>query len=471
MRGRRHAVCATAALLLALPCAARARADWDGVAIAPSSVIDGYASEVSVRPGQIIHFHVRTSPPQRYRLDVYRLGAWTGAAPRRLTCVPSCAGSLAGRTWPIPAPDPATGKLNARWPVTATLVVPRRWRSGYYVAKAVVTAGPHAGSGRLVPFVVRAPIGNRSAILVQAPVSTWQAYNRWGGKSLYGYNSTKGVPANHVSFNRPYFDVGVGGQSLFDWEIQLVRFLEREGYDVSYTTDVDVHRDPSELLRHRLVVTAGHDEYWSRERLDGYEAARAAGVNLAFFGANNAYWQVRYEDGARTIVSYRRKDPYPDRTRWTIRFRDLVPQRPECRLMGEMTPDTGALLGGPGLDLPVNPAALAHPWFADTGFVRGSVLRRVVGYEWDRFQSWCEPPGTPTVLFHREGVSPLASADTVTYTAPSGSTVFSAGTFQFSWALDGYGETQTPVDARLRRFVRNMIAALLRPRAPTTGGP
>ncbi|MEA2250869.1 MAG: hypothetical protein QOG70_1111 [Solirubrobacteraceae bacterium] len=456
---RRAAGCAAALILLVAP--AVARADWDQVAIAPSSAIDGYTSEVSVLPGQRVHFHVRTNPARPYRLDVYRLGAWTGSAPDRLACVPSCRGSRTGRAWPIPKPDPRTGELDAGWPVTASFRVPAAWRSGYYVAKAVLTAGSRKGHGRLIPFILRAPAGNRSAILVQAAVSTWQAYNHWGGKSLYPYNSTNGVAANHVSFNRPYFDVGVGGQSLFDWEIQLVRFLEREGYDVTYTTDVDVHRDPGELLRHRLVIAAGHDEYWSKEQFDGFETARDAGVDLAFFGGNTAYWQARYEDRERTLVEYRANDPYPDPSRRTMKFRDLSPARPECHLLGEMTPDDGALLAGPGLDLPVDDAALSNPWFAGTGFGPGSVLSRVVGYEWDRFQSWCLTPGTPTILFHLEGVPPLASADSVTYSTPAGATVFTAGTFQFSWALDGYGAAGTRVDPRLQQFVRNMLNSML----------
>jgi hypothetical protein len=293
---------------------------------------------------------------------------------------------------------------------------------------------------------------------VQAAVNTWQAYNSWGGKSLYPAGSTNRIAANHVSFNRPY---AIVGQSPFLWEIQLARFLEREHFDVSYTTDVDVHRDPGELLRHRLVIAAGHDEYWSHEQFDGFEAARDAGVNLAFFGANTAAWQVRYEDAGRTIVSYREADTFPDPSRRTLRFRDLTPPRPECRLLGVMSPD-GAILSGPGLDLPISSAALAHPWFAGTGLGPGSVVHRIVGYEWDRFQPWCLPPGTPTVLFHREGTgTPYPSADMVTYTAPSGATVFSAGSVQFSWALDGYGAAHGYVDPRIQRFARNMLRSLL----------
>src|SRR5205823_5779801 len=106
--------------------------------------------------------------------------------------------------------------------------------------------------------------------------------------------------------------------------------------DVSYTTDVDVDRDPSELARHRLVLTAGHSEYWTKAMRDGFEWARDQGTNLAFMGANTGYWQIRYADDRRTIVEYRNAtaDPEPDVLTKTVRFRDLVPPRPECELLG-----------------------------------------------------------------------------------------------------------------------------------------
>jgi N,N-dimethylformamidase beta subunit-like protein len=132
-----------------------------------------------------------------------------------------------------------------------------------------------------------------------------------------------------------------------------------------------------------------------------------------------------------------------------------------------MSPD-GAILSGPGLDFRINDGAVSHPWFAGTGLGPGSVLRRIVGYEWDRYQDWCPPAGTPTVLFHREATGPYPSADMVTFTAPSGATVFAAGTLQFSWALDGYGPAAGHVDVRLaaRRAQHADLPARRRP--PTT---
>ena len=187
----------------------------------------------------------------------------------------------------------------------------------------------------------------RAQILVHVPVNTWQAYNPWGGKSLYDINS-EGGRANRVSFERPlrldYFQT-------WEWEIQLVRFLEREGYDVAYQTDVDTHRDPASLERHRLVVVDGHDEYWTSATRTAFDAARDAGTNLAFIGANIGYWRISYEDGERTIAV----DKAP-----TDLFRRLTPPAPECELLGVQYEDGQRASGDPPRDYRVG-AAGAQP--------------------------------------------------------------------------------------------------------------
>jgi hypothetical protein len=232
-------------------------------------------------------------------------------------------------------------------------------------------------------LIVRALPSRRPQILVQASVNTWQAYNNWGGKSLYAFNSTNHVPANHVSFSRP------SGPPLV-WEIGLLRFLEREGYDVSYTTDVDTDRNPGELRRHRLVISSGHDEYWSKGMRDAFEAARNRGTNPAFLGADIADWQIRYEANRRTIVEYRDAtiDPITDPARKTVRFRNLVPPRSECELRGVTS--VGAVgANDPPRSYLVNPAALRDAWFRGTGFTATSTLPDSVGYEWDATQPGC----------------------------------------------------------------------------------
>jgi hypothetical protein len=445
---------------------------------APAGAIEGYASEVSVQAGQAIRLHVSTAPAARYRVMVYRIGWYGGMGGRLVACVPGCQTGERGVPQPTLGFDPLSGYLNAGWPVTDTIRVGRDWTSGYYLVELVLTTGPKAGQGGWVPVIVRELPGQDSQILLQAPVNTWQAYNDWGGRSLY-FNYS-GVGDNHVSFDRPYDPEGLvtaagptreNANLPQEYEFPLVRFLERYGYDVSYTTDVDTDRDPAELLRHRLVIAAGHDEYWTNRIRDAFDHARALGTNLAFLGANTGYWQIRYAEGRRTIIEYRSpgNDPEPDPALKTTTFRTLTPPRPECELLGvESADDTGPGDESIGIDdYSVNPAAVTDPWFNGTGFTTATVFPKLVGYEWDLIRPHCHTPAL-TDLFHYAGPVP---ADGVRYTARSGARVFSAGSLRFSWALDpgtGPGDHgQTYANEGLQRFMRNALDDLTRPAAPT----
>lgn len=471
-----------AALISALSAPVSARADWDysGTLLpgeAGTNLLDAYTSEESVLPGGTIHFHVSTRPAEPYRILIYRLGWWEGSSPPQLACIPSCAGVSRGSPEPIPSANPTTGEIAAAWPVTDNFTVPSTWRSGYYVAKVVLAAGPKAGQGKLVPFIVReAPGGHRAGVLVIAGVDTWEAYNSWGGTSLYeGGPSTVGNrypdPPHAVmaSFDRPFQNFRVGGQSLFDWELPLARFLEHEGYDVSYTTDVDV-QDSTSLLGRKLVIVAGHSEYWTMNERVALESARNAGVNLVFAGANDGYWAIRYGDSSRTIVGYKGQtdwgglsDPLAGTQAETTKFRDLSVPDPECKLEGV---EHGGLVHAPGYAAHV-PDPTVSPWFANTGFKAGDTLAATVGYEFDQLMPTCIPDlkgGTPlTTLFHTDAAETNGTVpyDSVTFTAPSGARIFSAGTFEFSWGLDDYGMDVTggrqPPDPRLQRFAVNMF--------------
>ena len=434
----------------------------------PTTVIEGYAGATSVAPGETLELHVAASELLRYRVDVYRLGWYQGLGGRRVACLPSCGGDEAAPLEPPrPVPDPATGVARAGWQVTDSLAVPPSWVSGYYEARLVVTSSGEAGSSFAIYFVVRQSLLRASAILVQVPVNTWQAYNSWAGKSLYNFSSDGGVPANRVSFDRPYATDRPGNQaSPLEWEIQVARFLEREGYDVSYQTDVDTDRDPGSLLRHRLVITAGHGEYWTKGERDAFDTARDEGTNLAFMGSNTGYWQVRYEDDGRTIVGYKSAaDPNPDPALRTALFRALVPPRYECALLGVMH------LGGLGqADYTVTAAGAADPWLQGTGLAAGGTLANLVGREYDRvpgpyIPTSCQIPGL-TVLFQHDG--PPGQADAVRYTAPSGARVFASGSLQFGWGLDDFGSDHDSAraDPRLQQFMRNAIADMTRPEAP-----
>jgi hypothetical protein len=438
-----------------------------GMKPAPAGAIEGYASEVSVRGGDRLELHVSTSPAASYRVEIYRLGWYGGLGGRLMACLPvDCSGEQGQpQTTPAPAAD---GYLDAGWPVTDTLTVPPQWVSGYYLAALRLESGPFAGAGAWVPFVVRAPATQQSAVLVIAAMNTWQAYNDWGGFSLYHdpqKSSCKGV-CTRVSFNRPY---SPNTQNLWDYELPLVHFLEENGVDVSYTTDADIDRDPGELLRHRLVIVAGHDEYWTKAMRDGFDEARALGTNLAFMGANDGYWQMRYADDRRTIVEYRVAglDPTTDPALKTVRFRDLTLPRPECQLEAvEFTRDAKAEALGGQHTYSVAAGGLSDPWFAGTGFTESSTLPGLVGYEWDAVVPGCVTPA-PTPLFHFAG--PPATADAVRFTAPSGAIVFSAGSLSFAQGLDDFRpRPNVPArgDPRLEAFMRNALADLVRPAAP-----
>jgi hypothetical protein len=439
---------------------------WNGPG---SSLIEMYASQIGVGAGERIDLHVNTRPAARYRISVYRLGWYGGDGGRLVACVPSCSGDKAGTVQQQVWTDATTGPpLRPNWPVTDTVVAGADWTSGYYAVRAELTSGSEAGRGTTTYVIVHEPpAALGSQILVQVPVNTWEAYNQWGGKSLYDFD---GPRAQRVTFDRPW---GKYANSPLWWEIQLVRFLEREGYDVSYQTDVDTDADPASLLRHRLVMTAGHDEYWTKAIRDAFDNALAQGTNLAFMGSNTGYGQVRYEDGGRTLVTYKDAalDPEPDPALKTTLFRQLDPTRPECMIEGVQHRWQPPHQTGPH-DYTVA-APPNDPWFADTGLSTGSAITDVVGDEWDALNPWpdsCIHPGL-TVLFHFADNSPTGDGDAVRFTAPGGARVFASGAQRFSWGLDTFGTHPyghvAPANPGLQQFVRNMLDDLTRPQPPS----
>lgn len=429
------------------------------------SPLQGYSSAASIAPGELLQLHV--SAPVDYRVEIVRIGWYGGAGGRLVACLPGCLEYRSGALYGATSPDPGTGEVRLSWPVTDQLQIPADWASGYYVALLAPSNGGVRGT---IPFVVREGTERRSAILVEVPVNTWQAYNAWGGKSLYDFNSTSEARANRVSFDRPYLWEGPGSQAVSAYELPTVRFLEREGYDVSYATDVDVDRDPGLFLRHRIVIVAGHGEYWTGAMRDAFDATVRAGTNIAFLGANIGYWQVRFENDRRTMVGYKSfADPEPDRSRLTVLFRDLLPPRPECSLLG-VQHYTGSYAWPRG-DFRVT---AEDPWLAGTGLTAASSVAGVVSREHDQIPAG-SPPGEScglkvTVLFRHEGADPLERAEAIRYTAPSGARVFSAGSLEFGWSLDDYrvnGDgADTPVDPGAQRFVRNVLADMTLAAAP-----
>ncbi|HZR48915.1 MAG TPA: N,N-dimethylformamidase beta subunit family domain-containing protein [Streptosporangiaceae bacterium] len=459
-----HATFATAANPVQRENARPGTPGWQ-IPAGAGTMITGFASEISVAPGQSFHLHVAAPPGSRYRVLVYRLGWYRGIGGRLVMCLPGCRSSRAAITQPPPtAPDSGTGLFRAPWRVTDRVEIPPDAVSGYYEAKLEIVSGAHTGAVGSVPLIVRQnPAAPASAVLVQVPVNTWEAYNPWGGKSLYQFGTSRHAVA--VSFDRP-FDQREFHNMVTDLELPWVRFLERNGIDVSYQADVDTDVDPGSLPRHRLVFSTGHDEYWTQQMRDAFDRALAQSTNL-MFGSNNGEWRMRYADGRRTIMEWR--DPTVDPRHENGYFTTFG--EPECKLMATehqwaaqrdiAAPPTSYTVVGPSSD----------PWLAAAGLKPGDVIPGVVGYEWDSFIPGCFAgrvvPLMTTLLRGSDGV--IHSADMVRATAPSGGRVFAMGTMQLAWALDDLAG-RSP-DPRIVALVKAALRDLTRPgQAPPSFG-
>ena len=422
----------------------------------PSADVAAYASATSVAPGETIRFFVSTPDP-KFQLEVFRMGWYGGLGGRRMTNIDERNGGVQ----PTPTPD-ANGMIRCQWSESDAITIPDDWVSGVYLAK--ITGKPSEKQTYVI-FVVR---DERAAdLLFQTSVTTYQAYNNWGGKSLYAFNST-GAPATKVSFDRPYSLSSGPADFLLHWEYPMVRFLEREGYDVTYGTNIDTHARGAMLRRVKAFLSVGHDEYWSWEMRANVEAARDAGVHLAFFSANTCYWQIRLEDDLRTIVAHKESalatdpfahdgDPTND-TRITTQWRLVPVFRPEEALLGVMSRasqiDTDIVVDNP-----------SHWIFAKTNLARGDHLPGLLGYEVDEIVGM-QSPSNLVRLAHSPYVTDSGAtgfSDMTIYTAPSGALVFASGTIQWSWGLDDYGPTVrgNRTSAAAQQITRNVLDRMI----------
>ena len=451
--------------------------EWD-VSGAGSASIQGFATNMSVDQGGTISFKVDTNA-SAYRIDIYRMGYYGGQGARKVATVRPLA--VLPQLQPGCQSNSATGLVDCgNWAVSATWTVPGDAVSGIYIAK-LVREDATAGSSHMV-FVVRDDDG-RSALLFQTSDTTWQAYNQYGGNSLY-----VGSPAGRaykVSYNRPFTTRGTSPEDwVFNAEYPMVRWLERNGYDMSYTTGVDSDRAGAELLEHKTFLSVGHDEYWSGTQRANVEAARAAGVNLAFFSGNEVFWKTRWEDGNRTLVSYKethdngKTDPLP--LVWTGTWRDprFSPPadggRPENALTGQLF-----MVNGPTTSAIRVPAADGKMRFwrnttiaTQAAGATATLPTGTLGYEWDEdpdngfrapgaFRlSSTTVTGAPRLQdFGSNYASGTSNHNMTLYRVPSGARVFGAGTIQWSWGLDAtHDRGNAAADVRMQQATLNLLA-------------
>ena len=344
--------------------------------------IEGYPDGQSFIQGEVINFHV-SSEIERYHVTIRRIGAssetvWEGDIEN-------------GLKHRIPADASAQG---CGWPVSFSVTVPASWRSGYY---EVYFGAPDADNnerwleGRTTFFVIRAnKPGTTAKILLQLTTNTYNAYDNWGGHSLYGFNSEDGRPGRKVSFSRPITS------GAWEWELAFIQWAERNGYTLDYAVNSDLELHPELLDHYQLVVSVGHDEYWSTPMRDNIGRFISNGGNMAFFGGNSLTWQVRLENEGREMVSWKeayREDPLyqPERSNplvSTLWSHPLV-NRPENQLVGAgtmlggMHRSKGQYMDGSGAFTVYRPD---HWIFAGTGLKQGEQFGekdRIVGYECD----------------------------------------------------------------------------------------
>jgi hypothetical protein len=415
-------------------------------------VIDGYTTVASGSPGTVVGLKVSTTRA-RYEVLAFRIGAYRGGTGRLVWR----SGRRPGRVQPASRfASYATRTLVAPWR-TSVRVDTAGWRPGFYVLKLVTS-----GAAAQVPYVVSSPT-TAGTVALSVPVATWQAYNVWGGYSLY-----EGPPGDRhawaVSFDRPYG--GVGGYNDFRTAVvPLVVAAERVGVPLSYLADVELEERPGLLAGARAFVSLGHAEYWTPGMMTAVLRARDQGTNLAFLGANTAYWRIRLaaaDDGrpARLETGYRDDaalDPLlaTDPAAATARFRDRPDRRPENAMVGmlyECYPVTADY------------RIVTPRWwgFAGTGVHAGSVVRGLVGGETDRVYPDRWSPRPLQVLsdtsYDCRGAPTTSQA--VYYSVPSGAGVFAAGTLRWGCALvDACDE---PVGRATGRFVRIVTGNLLR---------
>ena len=339
-------------------------------------------------------------------------------------------GSFQGR--PQPMPMMTIERLReCNWEIATTLTIPKDWPSGVYLGK--LSREEPFGKQSYVIFVVKEH--RKSDVLCQMSDLTWQSYNKWPGRdSLYDDGTPEvwftGLNVR-VSFDRPYAKycqvldapLSAGSGEYLLWEHPMTYWLEREGYDVTYCSNLDLHLDPGILAMSKVFLSVGHDEYWSRKMFDEAVKARDNGLSFAFFSGNSISGEINMFDSSvngQPCRAFSRNKQFAD----------------ERNLMGNTS-------YGPGYgDWVVKNSG--HWIYEGTGLKNGDRIPAMIGWEfhgppspsvdglvevagsvvWQMGDAGASKPGTK-VKVHSG----------VVYPGPKGNWVFNAGTIWWPEAL------------------------------------
>ena len=474
---------------------------WDSGNV-NDTYIQGFADPFSVNVGGSINFKI-SSAASSYSIDIYRMGYYAGDGARLIASItPNISVS---QNQPACNTNTVTGLVDCgNWGVSATWNVPTTVVSGVYFAHIYTAGSTHENQ---IPFVVT-NTASTSKIVFMTSDETWQAYNDWGGYSLYTGDAT-GSPwgtssldpgrAVQVSYNRPFatrFDTPGGQDYFFSMEFPMVEFLEENGYDVSYVSEADVSAPgaASMLEQHKVFLNAGHSEYWDAGARTNLTTARDADVNVALFTGNTMWWKTRWansqygNEAYRTLITYKesldsvQSDP-ADPPTWTGAWRD--PRftasgddggQPENALTGQLWTVNCCSYA---YQVPGQYAKLAL--WKNTAVANLSASQtytspndETLGYEWDSdVDNGFRPAGeidmsktcenvSQALLTVNEDIGSANECNSFTlYKASSGALVFDAGTVQWAWGLNNnHDGDENGTDPALQQATVNLLAMM-----------
>jgi hypothetical protein len=446
----------------------RVRLDKTGGFRSPD--IEGYCSKQSVKAGEKLDLFVSTKA-KRFTIEIFRTGYYGGRGARLMTKI----GPLDGKEQPMPE----IGKKNLReckWESSHTLTIPDDWLSGVYLGR-LTTVPEGLDQDYWQSYVVFIVKDDRPVdLLFQCSDNTWQAYNRWPDNySIYTHPEGVQSPKADASFDRPYSKYAqiyenpqsLGSGEWLCFEFPMAYWLEKEGYDVSYCSNCDMHT-PDRALKAKAFLSVGHDEYWDIRAYNSVVAIRDAGVNVLFFSGNSVCWVTPMRagyDGRENRIIFR-GGPYGGKHRWAEEREANFGPYPE------RGPDEGYLMGCRNVR-PVNGGGdwvcekPDHWIFEGTGMKKGERIPGLIGWEFHG-----DPPndiaGLEVVAAGTAlngGVNPAPWTATI-YPGSKGNFVFNASTIFWCQGLSSPPGHMLPwshwsrphgPDDRVQRITANLL--------------
>ncbi|MFG6495396.1 cell wall-binding repeat-containing protein [Fictibacillus sp. UD] len=398
--------------------------------------LEGYSDKISYFPGETVQLKVH-APNNRYSVSFFRhgeeinsyfqTGYMTGNSQRYFT---------------------DSYRAGAFWKTSYSYKLPTNWPTGMYSAK--LSDGTNEFH---VTFIIKEKTPQRDDIAVLASTNTWEAYNNWGGKSLYSYSYVNGTRKYNevVSSNRPNpgaIPTGNEGH-LANGERHILSWLEKNNHPYSMITEFDLHNYPSLLNSYKTLIISTHSEYWSTSMYKGLENFLKRGGNVLYLSGNGIYWKVALKGNQIEVKKDGGNHSFTSEKGGNLYKIGM----PETALVGVGYRSTGF-----SIPAPYKVINNSHWIFSNTGIKKGELIGRTglnkvngsnggaSGWETDQVDRY-----TPKnyVLLAKGTNTSGAGADMIYYDHPGGGGVFSTGSITFGGSL--------AVDSQLTKMVNNVL--------------